>query len=101
MSRLLLSPRARDVVDEPDRGTPARSFAHPKSGNTLPQEVRDRLPPGLRDKAQLFMEYSKVWQGLEVPDPYSGGPDGFEQVLDMIEDACTGLIEDIKKELGR
>jgi hypothetical protein len=31
---------------------PARSFDHPRSGNALPQEVRDRLPPGLRDKPE-------------------------------------------------
>lgn len=31
---------------------PARQFDHPKSGNSLPQEVRDKLPPGLRDKPE-------------------------------------------------
>jgi hypothetical protein len=31
---------------------PARLFDHPKSGNSLPQEVRDKLPPGLRDKPE-------------------------------------------------
>ena len=29
----------------------------------------------------------------EVPDPYYGGPQGFEQVLDLLEDACGGLLE--------
>ena len=33
---------------------------------------------------------------LEVPDPYFGGPDGFEEVLDMIERACDGLIAAIR-----
>lgn len=33
----------------------------------------------------------------EVPDPYYGGSDGFERVLDLIEDASRGLIEDIRK----
>jgi hypothetical protein len=36
----------------PGKSQPARPFAHPKSGNSLPQEVRDRLPPGLRDKPE-------------------------------------------------
>ncbi|NDC35375.1 MAG: low molecular weight phosphotyrosine protein phosphatase, partial [Synechococcaceae bacterium WB9_2_112] len=30
---------------------------------------------------------------LEVPDPYYGGPQGFEHVLDLLEDACAGLLE--------
>src|SRR5262245_35007942 len=34
----------------PGKSEPARPFDHPKSGNSLPQEVRDRLPPGLRDR---------------------------------------------------
>ena len=35
---------------------------------------------------------------LEVPDPYYGGEDGFEQVLDMVDRACDGLIEEIRAE---
>ncbi|MEI6616512.1 MAG: low molecular weight phosphotyrosine protein phosphatase, partial [Cyanobium sp. ELA507] len=31
----------------------------------------------------------------EVPDPYYGGEDGFERVLDLLEDACAGLLEDL------
>ena len=33
---------------------------------------------------------------LEVPDPYYGGDDGFEHVLDMVERACDGLIGEIR-----
>ncbi|MEB3331496.1 MAG: low molecular weight protein-tyrosine-phosphatase [Synechococcaceae cyanobacterium] len=32
----------------------------------------------------------------EVPDPYYGGPDGFERVLDLLEDACRGLLDDLR-----
>ena len=32
----------------------------------------------------------------EVPDPYYGGEDGFEQVLDLLEDACSGLLDQLK-----
>jgi protein-tyrosine phosphatase len=31
----------------------------------------------------------------EVPDPYYGGADGFDQVLDLLEDACEGLLQDL------
>ena len=34
---------------------------------------------------------------LEVPDPYYGGDQGFEDVLDMVERACDGLIEEIRE----
>jgi protein-tyrosine phosphatase len=33
---------------------------------------------------------------LEVPDPYYGGPHGFERVLDMVEAACRGLLEEVR-----
>lgn len=36
----------------PGKSQPARPFDHPKSGNSLPQEVKDQLPPGLRDKPE-------------------------------------------------
>jgi protein-tyrosine phosphatase len=32
----------------------------------------------------------------EVPDPYRGGPDGFERVLDLVEESLEGLLEDIR-----
>lgn len=44
-------------------------------------------------KLDLFMRYSTRFEGEDVPDPYFGGDQGFELVLDMVEDAATGLIE--------
>jgi protein-tyrosine phosphatase len=32
-----------------------------------------------------------------VPDPYYGGPDGFERVLDLVEQASMGLLKDIRE----
>ncbi|HSH40849.1 MAG TPA: low molecular weight protein-tyrosine-phosphatase [Arenicellales bacterium] len=48
-------------------------------------------------KIRLFMEYSSRFDDSEVPDPYYGGPNGFEQVLDMIEDAATGLLRELRR----
>ncbi|HCW90262.1 MAG TPA: phosphotyrosine protein phosphatase, partial [Marinobacter sp.] len=48
---------------------------------------------------ELFLGYSKTGRD-EVPDPYFGGEDGFEQVLDLIEDAARGLIADIRGQLA-
>lgn len=42
---------------------------------------------------KLFMEFASRWREREVPDPYYGGAQGFERVLDMIEDASEGLLE--------
>jgi len=47
----------------------------------------------LRDKVRMFSEYCRLSPGADVPDPYYGGDRGFEQVLDMIEDGCAGLLE--------
>ena len=43
-----------------------------------------------------MLSYARSTQLEDVPDPYYGGEQGFEQVLDLLEDACTGLIEEIK-----
>jgi protein-tyrosine phosphatase len=37
---------------------------------------------------------------LDVPDPYFGGPDGFEDVQDMVERACAGLLAHIREQHG-
>jgi protein-tyrosine phosphatase len=38
-------------------------------------------------------------EGAEVPDPYSGETDGFEEVLDICERACAGLLEHVREQL--
>jgi protein-tyrosine phosphatase len=39
-------------------------------------------------------------RSADVPDPYYGGPEGFEEVLDICEAACRGLLEHLARELG-
>lgn len=55
------------------------------------------LAPGdAQDRIRLLREYDPeavAADELEVPDPYYGGPDGFEDVLDLVTRACEGLIE--------
>lgn len=48
------------------------------------------------DKVKKFTSYCRVHEIAEVPDPYYRGHDGFEHVLDIIEDGCQTLIEEIK-----
>lgn len=50
-------------------------------------------PPARRDRLGLFMRHARLHApDSDVPDPYYGGVQGFETVLDMIEDGCDGLI---------
>lgn len=46
-------------------------------------------------KLGLFMDYAEHSEQDEIPDPYYGGPDGFERVLDLCEAAARGLIGSI------
>jgi protein-tyrosine phosphatase len=57
--------------------------------------LRGIAPPPHRHKLRLFMEFAKGWQVEEVPDPYYGGPAGFERVLDMVEAAARGLLAEL------
>ncbi|HHI93283.1 MAG TPA: low molecular weight phosphotyrosine protein phosphatase [Gammaproteobacteria bacterium] len=53
-------------------------------------------PVGAEYKLNLFLSYAPNLEHDEVPDPYYGGPLGFERVLDMIEEASAGLLQDIQ-----
>ncbi|RJQ48752.1 MAG: low molecular weight phosphotyrosine protein phosphatase [Gammaproteobacteria bacterium] len=54
--------------------------------------------PDGRRKLGLFLDYAPHLGEVEVPDPYYGGPGGFERVLDMVEEAAQGLLEHIRKQ---
>jgi protein-tyrosine phosphatase len=47
----------------------------------------------------LFLDFSNQRKYKQVPDPYYEGEDGFELVLDLVEDASRGLLEAIKRDL--
>jgi len=55
--------------------------------------------PEHKARVHLMTAFSKSYRDQEVPDPYYGGDDGFEQVLDMLTDACEGLLENIVKKI--
>lgn len=54
-------------------------------------------PRDTESRLGLFMEYAKQHDERELPDPYYGGEDGFERVLDMVEDAAEGLLVHIRE----
>ena len=51
-----------------------------------------------REKVHLLREFDPASNtaDLDVPDPYYGAPDGFDQVLDLVHAACEGLLEEIR-----
>ena len=46
-------------------------------------------------KIRKMTDYKKEWNYDEIPDPYYGGDEGFELVLDLLEDSCEGLLEEL------
>lgn len=53
-------------------------------------------PPALEHKVHLMLDFAHGVSEQSVPDPYYTGGDGFEVVLDLIENACDGLLADIR-----
>jgi len=51
--------------------------------------------PAASHKLKLMMSYARASEEKDVPDPYYGGPQDFERVLDMLEDAGRGLLDAI------
>jgi protein-tyrosine phosphatase len=56
-------------------------------------------PPEHRDKIRLLMEFATGDDSRVVVDPYFGGEEGFEKVLDQCEDACEGLLKALRAQL--
>ncbi|XP_015873454.1 uncharacterized protein LOC107410529 [Ziziphus jujuba] len=61
-------------------------------------KFREPLPDEAHKKVKLMCSFCKRHDETEVPDPYYGGPQGFEQVLDLLEDACESLLDTIVAE---
>jgi protein-tyrosine phosphatase len=62
--------------------------------------LQQQCGPDNAHKLSLFMKCSENYAGLEVPDPYYGGAQGFELVLDMAEDAAQGQLRRIRDGLS-
>jgi len=57
------------------------------------------MPASSRSHLALFLNFARAHSEREVPDPYYGGAQGFERVLDMVEDAADGLLAHLREEL--
>lgn len=54
-------------------------------------------PPGQRHRLKLLLDYAPHAGKRHVPDPYYGGEAGFEEVLDLVEAACGGLVAALRR----
>jgi protein-tyrosine phosphatase len=59
--------------------------------------LRARAPREFADRVRLFLEFAPQTNATEVPDPYYGGPNGFEEVLDLVEAATRGLLTHLRR----
>ncbi|MDP2228705.1 MAG: low molecular weight protein-tyrosine-phosphatase [Moraxellaceae bacterium] len=55
---------------------------------------------GNRAELTLFLDFLPERKGQDVPDPYQGGPEGFEHVLDLAEQGSTALLRELLKRKG-
>lgn len=58
-----------------------------------------RMAPDLESEKKVYrmVDFSQKFSHDHIPDPYYSGADGFELVIDLLEDACEGLMNDIKE----
>ena len=59
--------------------------------------LHTRAPAHTRERVRLFLEFAPDATVTEVPDPYYGGPNGFEEVLDLVEAATRGLLQHLRQ----
>jgi protein-tyrosine phosphatase len=65
------------------------------------EQLIEQCPQPYHGKVRLLMDFAADRSaGTEVPDPYYGAPAGFDRVLDMVEEACAGLRDDLRRRLS-
>jgi protein-tyrosine phosphatase len=65
------------------------------------RELRRRARAQYHERIRLMMEFAPSALSRSVPDPYYGGPEGFENVLDLLEEAAQGLLEHVRSLRGQ
>ena len=87
--------RARQVSDE--------DFADYDYVIAMDQEnyilLNQRCPDAHLYKIHMFMDFAPEMRTREVPDPYYGGPQGFERVFDLVDAAARGLLAEIHQRI--
>jgi protein-tyrosine phosphatase len=63
-------------------------------------DLKEICPRDQLHKLRLMLAFATHYPETEVPDPYFGGSKGFEHVLDLLDDACNGLLDWVKTQLN-
>ncbi|WP_373976734.1 low molecular weight phosphotyrosine protein phosphatase [Chitinibacter sp. SCUT-21] len=61
--------------------------------------LKRSCPSEYQTKVQLFLDFAPEYRQSDVPDPYYGGAEGFEQVLNLIEAGCDGVMKLVQLQL--
>jgi protein-tyrosine phosphatase len=64
------------------------------------ETLLDRSPPEYHARIRLMMEFAASADLEDVPDPYYGDRLGFDRVLDLVEEAALGLLQEVMKRSG-
>ena len=57
-------------------------------------------PPEYRSRVRLLLEFAAPAGREDVPDPYYGGVQGFDEVLDLVEEAAAGLLAEVRRSVS-
>lgn len=68
--------------------------------NSNVKNLQRKCPTKYLYKIDKMTDYAQSTVHSEVPDPYYGGDAGFQLVIDLLEDACKGLLEKVKKKIS-
>ncbi len=63
--------------------------------------VLESCPAGRQSRLRQLMSFAPTAGSAVVPDPYYGGAAHFERVLDLVEQACDGVVAHLRQQLGR
>jgi protein-tyrosine phosphatase len=90
--------RGYDLSKQRARQLTQQDFAHFNHILVMDQghlaAVERERPPGAATRVDLLLRFARQSAGqTEVPDPYYGAPQGFEDMLNLIEDGCAGMVQ--------
>jgi protein-tyrosine phosphatase len=63
------------------------------------RDLEGMAPEAARARLGLLLDFAPGPDRRAVPDPYYGGRNGFEQVLDLVAEACAGLVDELRRTL--
>jgi protein-tyrosine phosphatase len=93
--------RGVDLSTQRARRVTEHDFTHFELVLAMDEQNREALleicPVEHRGRERLLLEFAPHVGHSEVPDPYYGGSNGFEQVLDLVEEGAIGVLEHLRR----